>query len=66
MRRPVIRSRREAVLTKAHGIAFDIFDERIAGVARQFEDFRKAEAAGAVLAADDDRRAGGPVSASAR
>ena len=41
----------EAVLTKAHGTAFDIFDERIAGVARQFEDFRKAEAAGAVLSA---------------
>jgi fumarate reductase flavoprotein subunit len=39
----------EAVLTKAQGTAFDIFDERIAGVARQFEDFRKAEAAGAVI-----------------
>src|SRR5262249_21832588 len=34
------------------GLAFDIFDERIAGVARQFPDFRNAEAAGAVLRAD--------------
>jgi fumarate reductase flavoprotein subunit len=41
----------EAVLVKAQGTAFDIFDERIAGVARQFEDFRKAEAAGAVISA---------------
>ena len=41
----------EAVLVKAQGTGFDIFDERIAGVARQFEDFRKAEAAGAVISA---------------
>jgi fumarate reductase flavoprotein subunit len=41
----------QAVLIKADGIAFSIFDERIAAVARQFEDFRKAEAAGAVLSA---------------
>ncbi len=40
------------VLTKAAGTAFDIFDERIAAIARQFEDFRQAEAAGAVIAAD--------------
>ncbi|WP_158818780.1 FAD-dependent oxidoreductase [Methylocapsa sp. S129] len=40
------------VLIKANGIAFDIFDERIAGIARQFDDFRKAEALGAVLSAD--------------
>ncbi len=41
----------EAVLGKAQGMAFDIFDERIAGVARQFQDFRNAEAAGAVISA---------------
>ena len=41
----------EAVLEKAQGTAFDIFDERVAGMARQFEDFRKAEAAGAVITA---------------
>jgi fumarate reductase flavoprotein subunit len=40
------------VLAKAGGTAFDIFDERIAGIARQFDDFRKAEALGAVLSAD--------------
>lgn len=41
-----------AVLARPGGIAFDVFDERIAAIARQFEDFRAAEAAGAVLAAD--------------
>jgi fumarate reductase flavoprotein subunit len=40
------------VLTKAAGTAFDIFDERIAAIARQFEDFRQAEAVGAVISAD--------------
>jgi fumarate reductase flavoprotein subunit len=40
------------VLRQPGGIAFDIFDARIAGVARQFEDFRNAEKAGALLAAD--------------
>ena len=39
----------EAVLRSARGKACDIFDERIAGIARQFEDFRNAEAAGAVV-----------------
>ncbi|MEM8552071.1 MAG: FAD-dependent oxidoreductase [Pseudomonadota bacterium] len=39
------------VLAQPGGIAFTIFDERIAGVARQFEDFRRAEAAGAVRTA---------------
>ena len=39
------------VLRNAGGAAFDIFDERIAGIARQFEDFRQAEAAGAVVSA---------------
>jgi len=40
------------VLQQPDGLAFDIFDERIAGVARQFPDFRNAESAGAVLRAD--------------
>ena len=39
------------VLRQGGGIAFDIFDARIAGVARQFEDFQKAEKAGALIAA---------------
>ncbi|TNF63884.1 MAG: FAD-binding protein, partial [Rhodobacteraceae bacterium] len=41
-----------AVLAQPGGIAFAIFDERIAGVARQFADFRAAEAQGAVIGAD--------------
>jgi flavocytochrome c len=40
------------VLRQTGGFAWDVFDERIAGVARQFEDFRDAERAGAILAAD--------------
>jgi fumarate reductase flavoprotein subunit len=40
------------VLAQPEGIAFDVFDSRIAGIARQFEDFRNAEAAGAILTAD--------------
>lgn len=40
------------VLAQPGGIAWTIFDARIAGIARQFEDFRQAEAAGAVLAAE--------------
>lgn len=39
------------VLREREGTAFDIFDERIATVARQFEDFRNAEANGAVIGA---------------
>jgi fumarate reductase flavoprotein subunit len=39
------------VLAQPDGTAFDIFDERIAGIARQFEDFRQADAAGAVIEA---------------
>jgi fumarate reductase flavoprotein subunit len=39
------------VLAQPGGIAFDIFDERIAAIARQFEDFRQAEAGGAVMEA---------------
>ncbi|MFC7556153.1 FAD-dependent oxidoreductase [Pseudoroseomonas wenyumeiae] len=40
-----------AVLRQPEGVAWSIFDERIAGIARQFEDFRQAEAAGVVLTA---------------
>ena len=40
------------MLRQPGGIAFDIFDARIAGVARQFEDFRNAEKAGALIVAD--------------
>jgi fumarate reductase flavoprotein subunit len=39
------------VLAQPDGIAFDIFDERIAAIARQFADFRQAEASGAVIEA---------------
>jgi fumarate reductase flavoprotein subunit len=39
------------VLAQRDGIAFDIFDERIAAIARQFADFRQAEASGAVIEA---------------
>ena len=37
------------VLRQPGGIAYDVFDARIAAVARQFEDFRDAEKAGALL-----------------
>jgi fumarate reductase flavoprotein subunit len=40
------------VLAQPGGVAWNVFDERIAGIARQFQDFRAAEAAGAVLRAD--------------
>jgi fumarate reductase flavoprotein subunit len=39
------------VLAQPDGTAFDIFDERIAAIARQFADFKDAEAAGAVIEA---------------
>lgn len=39
------------VLAQPGAIAFSIFDERIAVTARQFEDFRRAEALGAVIEA---------------
>jgi succinate dehydrogenase/fumarate reductase flavoprotein subunit len=39
------------VLRQPHGIAWNIFDARVADVARQFEDFQAAERAGAVLIA---------------
>jgi fumarate reductase flavoprotein subunit len=37
------------VLAQPGGIAFDVFDQRIAAIARQFEDFRQAETSGAVI-----------------
>jgi fumarate reductase flavoprotein subunit len=42
-----------AVLAQPGGIAWTIFDARIAGVARQFQDFKDAEAAGAIRTAPD-------------
>jgi len=39
------------VIAQPTGIAWDIFDERIAAIARQFEDFRQAEMSGAVIRA---------------
>ncbi|GLH77270.1 fumarate reductase flavoprotein subunit [Bradyrhizobium sp. SSBR45G] len=41
------------VLAQPDGIAWTIFDARIAGIAAQFEDFRNAVSHGAVLEADD-------------
>ncbi len=41
------------VLHQPEGLAWTVFDSRIAGIARQFEDFRQAEAANAILQADD-------------
>jgi len=40
------------VLRQPGAVAFDIFDARIANVARQFEDFRNAEKAGALIVAN--------------
>ncbi len=40
------------VLRQPGGIAWDVFDARIAAVARQFEDFKEAERAGAILTSD--------------
>jgi len=40
------------VLRQPGGIAWDVFDARIAEVARQFEDFRAAEHAGAIPSAE--------------
>jgi fumarate reductase flavoprotein subunit len=44
------------VLRQPGGFAWTIFDARIAEVARQFDDFRKAETAGAILVADSIAR----------
>ncbi|SLN64636.1 Fumarate reductase flavoprotein subunit precursor [Roseivivax jejudonensis] len=40
------------VLAQPGGTAVTVFDDRIAGIARQFEDFRNAEAQGAIRTAD--------------
>ena len=40
------------VLRQPGGFAWDVFDARITEVARQFEDFRNAERAGAIFTAD--------------
>jgi fumarate reductase flavoprotein subunit len=40
------------VLAQPGGVAWSIFDSRIAAIARQFADFKAAEAAGAVIYAD--------------
>jgi len=42
-----------AVLARPGGEAWTVFDERIAAVARQFEDFRNAEAGGAIRSGQD-------------
>ena len=41
------------VIAQPDHLAWTLFDARIAGIARQFEDFRQAEAAGAILSAED-------------
>ena len=41
-----------AVLAQPGGVAWVIFDSRIAGIARQFEDFKQAEKQGAVMTAE--------------
>lgn len=42
-----------AVMSQEAGEAFAIFDARIAAIARQFEDFKRAEDAGAIHTADN-------------
>lgn len=42
----------EDVIARPGGLAWTILDARIADIARQFEDFRQAEAAGAILEAE--------------
>jgi len=42
----------QVVLSQPEGIAFAIFDRRIAGIARQFVDFQQTEAQGAIRTAD--------------
>jgi len=41
-----------AVMAEPGGVAWTIFDARIAGIARQFQDFKDAEAAGAIRMAE--------------
>jgi fumarate reductase flavoprotein subunit len=42
-----------SVLAQPDNVAWTLFDARIAEIARQFEDFRTAEASGAILSAGD-------------
>jgi fumarate reductase flavoprotein subunit len=42
-----------AVLAQPERLAYSVFDTRIAAIARQFEDFRNIEAAGALIEAPD-------------
>lgn len=39
------------VLKQPDGVVWTLFDSRIAGIARQFEDFKRAEAMGAIISA---------------
>lgn len=41
------------VVAQPDRVAFTVFDERIAAIARQFEDYRQAERMGAIVGADD-------------
>jgi fumarate reductase flavoprotein subunit len=41
------------VLRQRHGLVWTVFDARIAGIARQFEDFKRAEAMSAIFFASD-------------
>lgn len=41
-----------AVLAQPDGVAWSVFDARIAGIARQFADFKNAESQGALVTAD--------------
>ena len=41
------------VIAQPEHLAWTLFDARIADIARQFEDFRQAEAAGAIVSAND-------------
>jgi fumarate reductase flavoprotein subunit len=41
-----------AVMGQPGAVAWDVFDSRIAGITAQFEDFRQAQAAGAVISAE--------------
>ncbi len=41
-----------AVLSQPGGVAWVVFDSRISGIARQFEDFKNAEEQGAVITAE--------------
>jgi fumarate reductase flavoprotein subunit len=49
------------VLRQPGGFAWTVFDARIAAVARQFDDFQKAEHAGAILTADTIEKLAGAM-----